>query len=98
MPTALLLLAIALSPLASQLHVLPEHNKAILGWSSSDQVVNYRVHRGIKHGGPYTEIASDIKLLTYTDNSVVAGKSYYYVIDCSLETGPVATEFVADTS
>jgi hypothetical protein len=87
----LMMLMFGSPPTSPQLRVVPQGHKAVLKWHESDQVVNYRVHRGVKSGGPYSEIASGIKVLTYTDTSVVAGKTYYYVTNCrNPETGLVS--------
>jgi fibronectin type 3 domain-containing protein len=56
-------------------------HRARLVWTSSDQVVSYRVHRATKAAGPFTKIASGIKVLTYVDRSVAAGQTYYYKVD-----------------
>jgi fibronectin type 3 domain-containing protein len=38
------------------------------------------VYRGAKSGGPYSKISSSLNESTsYTDNSVQAGQTYYYV-------------------
>ncbi len=73
----LLLLALALSQSVQP----PLVHEAKLTWQQSNQVVLYRVHRGTKSGGPYTQIASGIQILTYTDTKVTAGHTYFYVVD-----------------
>jgi hypothetical protein len=58
-----------------------QHNVA-LSWdaSTSSGVVGYNVYRGGRSGGPYTRINSALEAATtYTDNSVTAGQTYYYV-------------------
>jgi hypothetical protein len=57
-------------------------HKAKLSWTASDQKVNYRVWRSAKEAGPYAAIADSIVVLTYTDLSVISGKTYYYKVDC----------------
>ena len=52
-----------------------------LSWhaSTSKHVIGYNIYRGIKAGGPYRKINSELVTATvYTDNSVVDGKTYYY--------------------
>jgi hypothetical protein len=52
-----------------------------LSWhaSNSKHVIGYNIYRGIKAGGPYRKINSELVTATvYTDNSVVDGKTYYY--------------------
>lgn len=53
-----------------------------LNWtaSSSSNVTGYNVYRGLASGGPYVKVnSSSVPALTYTDNNVQAGVTYYYV-------------------
>ncbi len=53
-----------------------------LNWvaSSSLNVAGYNIYRGITTGGPYTKVNSSLITGTnYTDASVQAGQTYYYV-------------------
>jgi hypothetical protein len=53
-----------------------------LTWTASDSqnVVGYNVYRGVQHNGPYTKINTSLITGTaYTDNTVQAGQTYYYV-------------------
>jgi centrosomal CEP192-like protein/ASPM-SPD-2-Hydin domain-containing protein len=53
-----------------------------LSWdpSSGSGVVGYNVYRGSVSGGPYSKINSALETSTaYTDSSVNAGQTYYYV-------------------
>jgi len=53
-----------------------------LSWlaSTSPGVAGYNVYRGTSNGGPYTKLTSSLVAgLGYTDSSVVAGQTYYYV-------------------
>jgi hypothetical protein len=57
-------------------------HSAALNWTASisTDVVGYNVYRGTVSGGPYTKLTSSPEALTnYTDNTVVAGQTYYYV-------------------
>jgi hypothetical protein len=48
--------------------------------STSTGVIGYDVYRGTVSGGPYTKLnASLIPGTSYTDNTVSAGQTYYYV-------------------
>jgi hypothetical protein len=48
--------------------------------STSKNVVGYNIYRGVKPGGPYRKINSELdKATCYTDSSVVNGATYYYV-------------------
>jgi hypothetical protein len=54
-----------------------------LSWTASTStVVGYNIYRGTVNGGPYTTKlnASPVSGVTYTDTSVVAGQTYYYVV------------------
>ena len=53
-----------------------------LNWtaSASPNVTGYNVYRGLISGGPYTKVnPSLISGVTYTDNGVQAGQTFYYV-------------------
>ena len=52
-----------------------------LSWSpsSSSSVVGYNVYRGVTTGGPYSQVTSMNTDTTYTDSSVQAGQTYFYV-------------------
>jgi hypothetical protein len=53
-----------------------------LSWTASTSVVSgYNVYRGTQSGGPYTKL--NVALVggtTFTDNTVVAGNTYFYVV------------------
>jgi archaellum component FlaF (FlaF/FlaG flagellin family) len=52
-----------------------------LSWTDSDSgVVGYNVYRGSVSGGPYAQINSALESTpAYSDDSVAAGQTYYYV-------------------
>lgn len=53
-----------------------------LSWdaSTSKGIIGYNVYRGPNSGGPYTQINPSLDPnLTYTDNNVQPGQTYYYV-------------------
>jgi hypothetical protein len=51
-----------------------------LSWSASTNALGYNIYRGTVSGGPYTMINSSLDGTTaYTDNTVVSGRTYYYV-------------------
>ena len=57
------------------------HNASIAWDASTSSGVNYFIYRGLKSGGPYTKLNSTAQSpLTYSDSSVLAGTTYYYVI------------------
>ena len=52
-----------------------------LNWSASTSpnVSYYKVYRGTVNGGPYTRLATNVSVTSYTDSSVQSGTTYYYV-------------------
>ena len=72
------------SPAVEQLTgtgVAPAAHSVGLTWQETDpSVVGYDIYRGKIHGGPYQEINTALEASTnYTDYTVVAGTTYYYV-------------------
>lgn len=60
--------------------VPPPHSVSLSWDASTSSVVGYNVYRGSATGGPYAKINSGLNASTnYTDNSVQAGLTYYYV-------------------
>jgi hypothetical protein len=58
-------------------------HSATLRWtaSTSTNVVGYNVLRGTQSGGPYTQVNSTtVAGTSYTDSTVTAGTTYYYVV------------------
>jgi hypothetical protein len=60
-----------------------------LSWSpsSSSGVVGYNLYRGTVPGGPYTQIVSRDSTSAYSDNTVVGGQTYFYVVTSVDGTG-----------
>ena len=57
-------------------------HSASLTWaaSTSNNVVGYNIYRGTKTGGPYEKLNSaPVAGMSYADNTVLAGQTYYYV-------------------
>jgi hypothetical protein len=48
--------------------------------STSPGVTGYRVYRGTISNGPYSLVASLGNVTSYTDNGVLSGTTYYYVV------------------
>ena len=48
--------------------------------SVDPQAVRYNLYRSTSPGGPYTPVASGVQSLTYKDELVNAGVTYYYVV------------------
>jgi Abnormal spindle-like microcephaly-assoc'd, ASPM-SPD-2-Hydin len=72
------------SPAVEQLTgtgVAPAAHSVGLTWQETDpSVVGYDIYRGKIHGGPYQKINTALEASTnYTDYTVVAGTTYYYV-------------------
>lgn len=57
----------------------------ILNWQPAAGAVKYTVKRALSTGGPYTTIDT-VSTTTYTDNNVVNGTAYYYVVGAMNET------------
>jgi hypothetical protein len=64
-------------------------HSAILNWtaSNSQNLTNYKVYRGTTSGGPYTLLSILGLATTYTDYTVAAGQTYYYVTTAVDNTG-----------
>ncbi|HSM87617.1 MAG TPA: choice-of-anchor D domain-containing protein [Candidatus Limnocylindrales bacterium] len=80
--------------------VQPPQHSASLSWTASTSTVaGYNVYRGSQSGGPYTLITlSPQPGTTYTDNSVQAGITYFYVVtavDSSAQESVFSNEVVA---
>jgi hypothetical protein len=80
------------SPVVQQLTgtgVAPPSHSAYLTWQETDpKVVGYNVYRSKIHGGPYQQINTALEASTnYTDYTVVAGTTYYYVTTAVDGTG-----------
>jgi hypothetical protein len=66
----------------------PQHSVDLSWTASTSTVAGYNVYRGSASGGPYTKINTALSLLlTYMDNSVQAGQTYYYVTTAVDSTG-----------
>jgi fibronectin type 3 domain-containing protein len=55
--------------------------------SPGDKVVSYKIYRSTAHGGPYAALASGLKTLSYHDELVVPGTTYYYVVTSVGQSG-----------
>jgi hypothetical protein len=59
----------------------PAQHSVNLNWNGSANAVGYNVYRGSVSGGPYSIINTSLDGSTaFADNSVVAGRTYYYVV------------------
>jgi hypothetical protein len=62
-------------------HAAGKPHKVVLIWqASSSQAAGYNVYRSTTRGGNYVRINSSlVQRLSYTDDKVVTGETYYYV-------------------
>lgn len=73
-----------------------------LSWnaSTSNDVVGYNIYRSQTSGGPYSRINTDLDPSTqYTDDSVLAGMTYFYVataVDSNNQESDYSNEAEAD--
>ncbi len=63
-----------------------QHSVSLFWKPSTSAVAHYNVYRSGTSGGPYTRIAS-VPGTSYTDTTVQAGRSYYYVTTAVGSTG-----------
>jgi pectate lyase len=54
--------------------------KVTLAWGASAGAISYNVKRSTNQNGPYTAIASNVTLTSYTDSGAANGTTYYYVV------------------
>jgi hypothetical protein len=74
------------------------NNGVDLTWNTIDNALSYSVERSTTAGGPYTPIASDLTETSYTDKSVIANTTYYYVVKAKLsDTETVTSSEVSGT-
>jgi fibronectin type 3 domain-containing protein len=85
----LLILGILLIGIAATLGLCPRHaplpHSVTLRWqapagSANQKVVSYNVYRSTSPGGPYALLVSGVQSLTYKDELVNTGRTYYYVV------------------
>jgi hypothetical protein len=59
-----------------------QQHSVVLNWDQgTSQVAGYFIYRGSKPSGPYAKLnAQATPEASYTDNSVVGGQTYYYVV------------------
>lgn len=58
-----------------------QHSVALSWIASPSSIVGYNVYRGTQTGGPYTRVNASVQPTTsFSDTSVVAGATYFYVV------------------
>ena len=81
----------AVQALTGSATAAPQHNVALAWNPSSSTVIGYNVYRGVTSGGPYAKISSMNVDITYTDSSVDAGQTYFYVTTAVDASGKEST-------
>ena len=72
----------------TNLMATPGDSSVALTWNAVDGATSYNIKRSEISGGPYTPVASVTGTsITYTDNDVVNGKTYYYVVTAVTTSG-----------
>ncbi len=74
-------------------------HSAALSWTASTSVVTgYNVYRGTVTGGPYTLLNAPLVILTgYSDNTVLSGQTYFYVVT-AVDANNVESAYSTETS
>lgn len=72
--TALMLLLC----IATLSHAQTKAAEVTLAWDASDGAAGYKIYRGTKSGGPYTDVVDVGNVLTYKDKITAEG-TYYWV-------------------
>lgn len=72
----------------------PGSHSAALSWApSTSTVIGYNVYRANQSGGPYTQTNSSLVAnTTFSDSSVAAGQTYFYVVT-SVAAGGIESAF-----
>jgi hypothetical protein len=78
----------------------PNASSVRLEWTANSEadLAGYTIFRADNAGGPYNTIARNVKTISFTDNTAIPGKTYYYAIkatDFSLNRSPYSNEAVA---
>lgn len=75
-------------PAAPQsLRAVPDNSKVTLSWNQSSGASSYTIKRGTTDGGSYSVLASGLSTVSYVDNSVTNGITYYYVVSAVNASG-----------
>lgn len=90
----------ASSPSSSSPATSSSLHSVALSWNASPSpVAGYNIYRGSQSGGPYTRLNSSLQPgTTFSDNSVQAGATYFYVttaVDGSSQESAFSNESVS---
>ncbi|MFD2334317.1 fibronectin type III domain-containing protein [Cohnella sp. GCM10020058] len=69
-----------------------------VNWTAVSGATGYNVKRGTVSGGPYTTIATSVTAVTYTDQTVTNGTTYYYVVSSLYNGGESANSSQASAA
>ena len=68
-------------PVSGSAPAAAQHSVSLSWIPSTSQVAGYNVYRGTQSGGPFATINPSVSAnIAYTDSSVQAGQTYYYMI------------------
>src|SRR6185369_7917940 len=70
----------AIPPAPTNLTAESGNSQVRLTWAASAQAASYTVRRAMASGGPYTTVATNIGLLSYTDTGLSNNTTYFYVV------------------
>lgn len=69
-----------------------QHSVGLTWIASTGTITGYNVYRGTVSGGPYSKVNASLDgATTYTDSSVVSGKTYFYVTTAVDNSGNEST-------
>ncbi|WP_166244758.1 glycoside hydrolase family 6 protein [Paenibacillus turpanensis] len=72
--------------------------QVVLSWSAADGATGYNVKRAASSGGPYTTVASNVSVASYTDTGLANGTTYYYVVSAVNSAGESANSAEASAA
>jgi hypothetical protein len=73
-------------------------NQINLSWTAASGASTYNIKRSTVSGGPYTLIAAGVQGAAYSDVSLQAGTTYYYVVSAINGTGEGANSSQANAN
>lgn len=82
-------------PAPANLTAFGGNNQVFLSWTPVSGSATYVVKRAPQSGGPYGTLATGVVPATYTDNAVVNGTTYFYVVhaqNAAGTAGPASNE------